>query len=156
MAKLCLSAQMRRSGATAENPLDLDDDVADGGASNHTSDHDSWYGQPTKHNTDRGGNRGSWMTVHKDEDHSPGSSSESEADENDSPKPSDDAYVCIPRPADDTLKPEASLDVGDFFQKSAAEHSEWPWIMQWGAWEQCREMERSPDVRQPDNFHMCM
>ena len=109
-------------GATAEEPQDLDDDAADGGASNHTSDHDSWYGQLTKHNTDRGGDGGSWMTVHKDEDHPPGNSSESEADEDDGPKPSDDAYICIPRPADDKLKPEASLDVGDFFQKRSIQN----------------------------------
>jgi len=33
------------NASTAENPLDLDDDAANG-ASDHTSDHDSWYGQP--------------------------------------------------------------------------------------------------------------
>jgi len=138
---------------TADNPLNLDGDAADA-ASDHTSDHDSWYGQPTKHNTDRGGNGGSWTTVHRDEEYPPSSSSEPESDEDDGPRPSDDAYVCVPRPAEVKLKPEASLNVGELFQKPAEEHPEWPWIMQWGAWEQFREMDRSASVREPDNFDM--
>ena len=95
------------------------------------------------------------MTVREDEDNPPGSSSESESDDDKGPKPSDDTYVCVPRPGGVMVKPEAALDVGDLYQEPAAEHPEWPWIMQWGAWEQFREMDRSAAVREPDNFKLC-
>ena len=140
------------NAGTAENPLDLDDDAADD-ASDHTSDHDSWYGQPTKHNRDRGGN-GNWITVREDEEDLSGSSSSESESDDDGPNPDADVYICVPRPFDLKLKPEASLEVGALFRQSAVDHPEWPWIMQCGAWDQFREMEREASVRQPDNFRM--